>query len=109
MKGQCHLPRGDNNEIAKYIEILKNLLQNHWANFNQTTQENPWVKWIRIFTNKKHPILKKGIFFFLNKRYGIALQKCVSQVCDVSHCPLVLTLVDVYRGRTDHKVHCVDI
>ena len=37
-EGPCPFPRGDNYEIAKNtLTKLKNLLlQNHWANFNQT-------------------------------------------------------------------------
>ena len=34
----CPFSRGDNDEIAKntLMKFKKNLLQNHWANFNQT-------------------------------------------------------------------------
>ena len=36
-KGSRPFPRRDNNDKAKYIEDIKNLLlQNHCANFNQT-------------------------------------------------------------------------
>ena len=40
IEGPCPFTRGENYEIAEiHLQNLKNLLQNHWANFNKT-----WLK-----------------------------------------------------------------
>jgi hypothetical protein len=38
IKGPCPLPRGDNykNVNKKWDGVIKNLLKNHWASYNQT-------------------------------------------------------------------------
>ena len=36
------------------------LLQNHWANFNQTWHKAPLVKWIQVCTNEGPPPFSKG-------------------------------------------------
>ena len=57
---------------------FENLLQNYWANFNQTWNKasHALVKGIQVYKNKYHSILKKKIFFLtfsisLYQRHGI--------------------------------------
>ena len=53
--------RGDNYEIAKYIdEIKKNLLQNHWTNFNQTFSKSIFWWWGLKFVQMKASPSSKG-------------------------------------------------
>ena len=52
---------------------FENLLQNYWANFNQTWNKasHALVKGIQVYENKYHSILKKKIFFsvYVNMRF----------------------------------------
>ena len=65
--------RGDNYEIVNNTLIkLKNLLlQNHWANFNQTWHKVSLGEWHAILFKEEAFIIIKIIFFFssLNQRY----------------------------------------
>ena len=73
-------PRGDNHEIPKiHWRNFKNLLQNHWANFNQTWHKTSLdVGDLSFFINTcKRPCdsLQKGEngVFSLNQWYGIII------------------------------------
>ena len=84
-------------------------LQNHWTNFNQTTQENPRVSEFKLLQIRNIQFSKK--VFFLSEStlwYSFAKMRLlivtVAQVSDVAHGPLVFTLVDVYSAALTSKI-----
>ena len=57
-EGAHPFPRGDNYQIANidWQKLINLLLQNHWANFNQTWQKHSWVMGTQVCFNKgPHP------------------------------------------------------
>ena len=97
-EGPHPFQRGDNYEIVKNtLTKLKNLLlQNHWANFNQTWHKASLCEWDLICSKKKHLIFIKiimGFFLLLINvmilSYVFIDLNCFSQVSDVAHGPLV--------------------
>ena len=78
-EGPRLFPRGDNYEIVKiHWRNWKNLLlQNHWANLNQTWHKASWVKGIQVCSNEEpainSPKINDVFFSSLNQRVFIDL------------------------------------
>ena len=77
-EGPHPFQRGDNYEIVKNtLTKLKNLLlQNHWANFNQTWHKASLFEWdLILFKEEPFKSHKDNNVFFssLNQRYDIII------------------------------------